>query len=81
MTRVSIDLCGRGPRLFSMTIETLRDNCQRILGYIETRSDGCKIGRDVYPRIKGYYDSHSNITKDASGVIRWLRRRAFVAGF
>jgi hypothetical protein len=52
-----------------MTTETFRDSCQRILGYIETRSDSIKIGRDVYHRIKGYYDPRSNITRGANGVL------------
>ena len=49
-----------------MTTETLRDNLQRIVGYIETHPDGSKIGRDAAHVIKGYYEVRTNITRDAS---------------
>lgn len=49
-----------------MTTETLRDNLQRIVGYIETHTDGSKIGRDSSHVIKGYYDPGTNITRDAT---------------
>ena len=52
-----------------MINETLRDNRQRIRGYIETMADGRKIGRDAYKRIVGYYDPHSNITRGATMTI------------
>ena len=50
-----------------MATEDLRDSGGRLLGRIETRSDGKQDGRDESGRLKGTYDPHSNETRDASG--------------
>ena len=44
--------------------EPLKDFYGRIYGYIETKSNGDKIGYDFYRRIVGYYDKQANLTKD-----------------
>jgi len=49
-----------------MSNQAIRDSAQRIIGYIETKSDGGQIGRDASKTIKGYYDPKANATKDAS---------------
>ena len=36
----------------------------RILGYIETKPNGDKIGKDSYRRIVGYYEAKTDVTKD-----------------
>lgn len=43
---------------------TLKDKNYRIIGYIETRSDGVHVGKDARFRIVGYYDPRTNQTKD-----------------
>ena len=47
-----------------MTTQTLKDASYRIIGYIDTRSDGAQTGKDAQYRIVGYYDPKSNNTKD-----------------
>ena len=49
-----------------MSVQTLKDSSFRIIGYIETRSDGSLVGKDASFNIKGYYDPGTNVTKDAS---------------
>lgn len=44
--------------------ETIRDFGGRILGYVETDSNGNKTVRDFYNRILGYYDAKLNVTRD-----------------
>ena len=44
--------------------ETITDFYGRILGYIETKSNGDLEGRDFYGRIIGYYIKRENVTKD-----------------
>ena len=44
---------------------TIKDRHFRIVGYIDTRPDGVKVGKDAKYRIVGYYEPKSNITKDA----------------
>ena len=47
-----------------MSRETIRDFYNRILGYVETDSNGNKTVRDFYNRILGYYDVRNNVTRD-----------------
>lgn len=44
---------------------TLKDKHFRIIGYIETRSDGVHVGKDADFRIVGYYEPKTNQTKDS----------------
>lgn len=44
--------------------EPIKDFYNRIIGYIETKANGDKIGYDFYLRIVGYYEKSSNLTKD-----------------
>lgn len=44
--------------------EPLKDFQNRIIGYVETKPNGDKIGYDFYLRIVGYYDKRANLTKD-----------------
>lgn len=48
---------------------TLRDNCGRIIGTIETDSNGNKTVRSVTGRILGYYKKNTNVTTDVTGRI------------
>lgn len=48
-----------------MSTQTLKDSHYRVIGYIETKSDGSQVGKDPHYRIKGYYDPKTNQTKDA----------------
>lgn len=52
-----------------MATQTLRDNLQRIIGYIETDPDGLQIGRDAAHRLKGSFHADSNTTRDPGGRI------------
>ena len=47
-----------------MTKETIRDFNNRIIGYLETDSNGNKTARDFYNRILGYYDAEQKVTID-----------------
>lgn len=49
-----------------MSTQTLKDSNYRIIGYIETKSDGTQVIKDSNYRVKGYYDSKSNQTKDSN---------------
>ena len=44
--------------------ETIREFSGKVIGYIETKPNGDKIGYDFYLRIVGYYEKNSNLTKD-----------------
>lgn len=44
--------------------ETIREYSGLIVGYIETKSNGDKVGYDYYRRIVGYYDAGSKVTTD-----------------
>lgn len=44
--------------------EPIKDYYNRIIGYIETKPNGDKIGYYFYLRIVGYYEKNSNLTKD-----------------
>jgi hypothetical protein len=48
-----------------MSTRTLTDAKFRVIGYIETRSDGMRIAKDVHFRIVGYYDTERDQSKDA----------------
>ena len=48
-----------------MTRQTLKDAHFRVIGYIETRSDGVRVGKDAHFRVVGYHDPRTNQTKDA----------------
>ena len=50
-------------RYIEMT-ETIKDYYNRIIGYIDTKPNGDKIGFDFYRRIVGYYEKTPNLTKD-----------------
>jgi len=42
----------------------LKDFYSRIIGYIEEKPNGDKIGYDFYNRIVGYYRKDLNVTQD-----------------
>ena len=44
--------------------EIIKDFYNRIVGYIEVKPNGDKIGKDFYRRIVGYYDKQRDITQD-----------------
>lgn len=44
--------------------QTLKDAHYRIIGYIDTASDGRQTARDARFHTVGYYDPHIDITKD-----------------
>ena len=48
-----------------MSRQTLKDSQFRVIGYIETRSDGIQVGKDKQFRVKGYYEPKTDKTKDA----------------
>ncbi len=47
-----------------MSTQTLKDSKFRIIGHIETRSDGVQVLKNDRFVILGYYDPRSNQTKD-----------------
>jgi len=49
-----------------MSTQTLKDSSYRVIGYIETKSDGTQVIKDPSYRVKGYYDPRTNQTKDSS---------------
>ena len=49
------------------TKEPIKDWQGKILGFIETESNGNKVLRDFYGRILGKYDKNSNVTRDFYG--------------
>ena len=42
----------------------IKDFYNRIVGWVEEKPNGNKIGYDFYNRIVGYYDKRLNITQD-----------------
>jgi hypothetical protein len=51
-----------------MSIETFTDKTHRILGYIETMSDGKRKAWDRVFHTLGYYDPMRNVTQDKNFV-------------
>lgn len=51
------------------TTQQIRDFAGRILGSIETESNGDKIVRDFYGRILGRYNKRADVTRDKYGRI------------
>ena len=49
------------------TKEPIKDWQGKILGFVETESNGNKVLRDFYGRILGKYDKNSNVTRDFYG--------------
>lgn len=47
--------------------EELRGESNRLLGWVEQRTDGVMEVRDGAGKLKGFYDPRSNETRDASG--------------
>lgn len=47
-------------------LQTIKDRNHRIIGYIETRSDGTQVAKDATHRILGYYEARNDRTEDAS---------------
>jgi len=52
-----------------MEKEALKEFSGKIVGYIETKPNGDKVGTDFYGRIVGYYIKSSNNTKDFYGRV------------
>ena len=52
-----------------MSKEPIKDFYGRILGYIETLSNGDQVATDFYNRQLGKYYSRENVTKDFYGRI------------
>ena len=48
---------------------TLRDDCFRIIGYVDLSPNGDKILRNEKFQILGYYKKQSDVTKDARFMI------------
>lgn len=48
---------------------TLRDDCFRIIGYVDISPNGDKILRNEKFQILGYYKKQSDVTKDARFMI------------
>jgi hypothetical protein len=61
-----------------MTKDTIKDFYGKIIGSIETDSNGNKRAKDFYGRILGSYDKKLNLTKDFFGKI--LGSGDFVVG-
>lgn len=49
-----------------MSTQTLQDANHRIIGYIETMSDGQQMLQDANHLILGYFDPSGDITQDAN---------------
>lgn len=49
--------------------DIIRDRNGKILGYVETHSNGDKIAKDFYNRIVARYHATSKLTKDFYGRI------------
>ena len=49
--------------------ENIKDYSGRIIGSLETQSNGDVIVRDAYGKILGRYDSNLDVTKDFYGKI------------
>jgi extradiol dioxygenase family protein len=52
-----------------MARELVKDFYGKILGSLETQSNGDIIARDFYGKILGRYDKQMNVTKDFLGKI------------
>lgn len=51
------------------TKQIIRDYAGRVLGSVETESNGNKIIRDFYGRILGRYDKRADVTRDLYGRV------------
>lgn len=49
--------------------EEIKDRNFRLLGYIETKSNGDRVATNVYGKILGYYRKNINATTDFTGSI------------
>lgn len=47
-----------------MSIQTLKDQHYRVIGFIETRPDGSQLIKDAQRHGLGYYDPRQNQTKN-----------------
>lgn len=47
-----------------MAKEPIKDFYNRIIGWIETKPNGDKVGYDFYNRIVGFYNKRLNVTQD-----------------
>ncbi|MGZ8287777.1 MAG: hypothetical protein ACXW2U_02470 [Telluria sp.] len=47
-----------------MQRQTLKDSRHRIIGFIDTASDGRQTARDQRFHVVGYYEPQTNLTKD-----------------
>lgn len=45
--------------------QTLRDASHKVIGYIDTASDGRQTARDARYHALGYYDPRTGITRDS----------------
>ena len=54
---------------YIMADQVLRDSSNRIIGKIQSQSNGKMVIRDASNRIKGTYDPSQNKTRDASNRI------------
>lgn len=48
-----------------MSRQTLKDNHNNIIGYIDSKTDGTLVLKDAHNNIRGYYDPRTNRTKDS----------------
>ena len=46
-----------------MTVETLKDGANNVLGSIETKPDGSQVLRDARGAVRGYYDPSTDHTR------------------
>jgi len=46
-----------------MTVETLKDTANNVLGSIETKPDGGQVLRDAKGVVRGYYDPSTDHTR------------------
>lgn len=51
-----------------MAPQTLRDRNHRVIGYLETRSDGLLVLKNANHQTLGYYDAQRNETKNVNYV-------------
>lgn len=51
------------------SIETIRDFTGKVIGKIETDSNGNKLVRDFYGKVLGRYDKTYDVTRDFSGRV------------
>ena len=43
---------------------TLKDDCYRIIGYVEVKDNGDKVVKDEHYFILAYYEARNEVTKD-----------------